>query len=119
MTHRFGDERLKEFEDDALMKACGARYILRLYVAGATRKSVHAIAGLRKICDEYLRGRFDLEVIDIYQQPILAKENQIIAAPTLIKEWPTPQRKFIGDLSNIERIVAGLGLQPGMCAVKG
>lgn len=87
-------------------------YVLRLYVVGQTPRSTQAIANIRKICDEYLQGRCDLQVIDLYQQPVLAKGEQIIAAPTLIKKLPTPMRKFIGDLSNIERILVGLDLRP-------
>lgn len=87
-------------------------YVLRLYVVGQTPRSTQAIANIRKICDEYLQGRCDLQVIDLYQQPVLAKGDQIIAAPTLIKKLPIPMRKFIGDLSNIERVLVGLDLRP-------
>jgi circadian clock protein KaiB len=88
------------------------RYILRLYVTGITRNSRQAITNIKKICDEHLQGRYDLEVIDIYQQPTLAKGEQILAAPTLIKKLPLPLRKFIGDMSNTERILVGLDLRP-------
>jgi len=88
------------------------KYLLCLYVAGTTAKSRRAIANLKKICEEYLPGRFDFEVIDIYQQPIFAKEGQIVAAPTLVKMLPLPVRRFIGDLSNKERILVGLDLRP-------
>ncbi len=89
-----------------------ARYVLRLYVAGTTPKSIRAIENIKRICEEFLAGRYDLEVVDIYQQPVLAKGEQIIAAPTLIKKLPLPLRKFIGDLSATERILVGLDLRP-------
>jgi circadian clock protein KaiB len=90
------------------------RYALRLYVTGITRNSRRAITNVRKICDDYLRGRCDLEVIDIYQQPDLAKAEQLLAAPTLVKRSPLPLRKFIGDMSNTERILQGLNLHPAI-----
>ena len=83
------------------------RYVLRLYVTGMTPRSARAVKNLRAICDEYLEGRYDLEVIDIYQQPVLAKGEQIIAAPTLIKKLPLPMRRIIGDMSNRERVLSG------------
>jgi circadian clock protein KaiB len=86
------------------------RYILRLFVAGQTSKSVHAIANIRKICEENLQGRYLLEVIDLYQQPQLAQGEQIIALPTLIKKFPPPLRRVIGDMSNTQRVLAGLDL---------
>ncbi|MBU4232080.1 MAG: circadian clock KaiB family protein [Proteobacteria bacterium] len=98
--------------EEALAKKDEEKYLLRLYVAGTTTKSRRAIANLKKICEEYLPGRYELEVIDIYQQPIFARDGQIVAAPTLVKELPPPLRKFIGDLSNTERILAGLDLRP-------
>ncbi len=88
------------------------KYILRLYVTGMTPKSTKAIQNVKKICEEHLKGRCDLEIIDIYQQPTLAKGEQIIAAPTLIKKLPLPLRKFIGDMANTERILLGLDLRP-------
>ena len=86
------------------------RYVLRLYVTGMTPRSERAVRNLRAICDEYLAGRYDLEVVDIYQQPLLAKGEQIIAAPTLIKKLPLPVRRIIGDMSNRERVLVGLHL---------
>lgn len=86
------------------------RYVLRLFVTGMTARSTRAIENLRAICDEYLAGRFDLEVVDIYQQPTLASKEQVIAAPTLIKKLPLPMRRIIGDLSNRERVLLGLNL---------
>jgi circadian clock protein KaiB len=87
------------------------RYVLRLYVAGQTPKSVNAITNLKKICEENLKGRYELAVIDLYQQPQLADGEQIIALPTLIKKLPPPLRRIIGDMSNTERMLVGLDLQ--------
>ncbi len=86
-------------------------YVLRLYVSGITPNSQRAIENVRKICEEHLAGRYQLEIIDIYQQPIFAKEGQIVAAPTLVKELPLPLRKFIGDMSQTERILVGLDIR--------
>jgi len=86
------------------------RYILRLYVTGMTARSARAVKNLLAICDEYLEGRYELDVIDIYQQPVLTKGEQIIAAPTLIKKLPLPMRRIIGDMSNRERVLLGLDL---------
>jgi circadian clock protein KaiB len=89
-----------------------APYILRLYVTGMTPRSTRAIENVRNICERHLHGRYDLEVIDIYQQPTLAKGEQIIAAPTLIKKLPLPLRRVIGDMSSTERVLLGLDLRP-------
>ena len=88
-----------------------ARYVLRLYVTGTTRNSERAIVNIRKICEEHLQGRYDLEIVDISQHPMLAEGEQIIAAPTLIKKLPLPLRRFIGDMSQTERILLGLDLR--------
>ena len=85
-------------------------YVLRLYVTGMTPRSARAVKNLRAICDEYLDGRYDLDVIDIYQQPVLTKGEQIIAAPTLIKKLPLPMRRIIGDMSDRDRVLLGLDL---------
>ena len=87
------------------------RYVLRLYVSGMTPRSIRAVENVRAICEEHLHGRYDLEVIDIYQQPTLAKGEQIIAAPTLIKKLPLPLRQVIGDMSSTERVLLGLDLR--------
>lgn len=87
------------------------RYILRLYITGTTSRSILAITNLKKICEEYLEGRYELEVIDLYQKPSLAKGDQIIAAPTLIKKLPLPFRRIIGDMSNKEKVLLGLDLR--------
>ena len=84
---------------------------MRLYVTGATSQSVRAIANVKKICEEYLKGRYELEVVDLYQQPQLAQGEQIIAAPTLVKKLPLPLRRIIGDMSTTERVLVGLDLQ--------
>lgn len=86
-------------------------YLLRLYVTGATPNSVRAIANLKRLCEEHLHGHYELEVIDLYQQPELAEAAQILAAPTLIKELPLPLRRIIGDMSNSERVLVGLDLR--------
>ena len=88
-----------------------ARYVLRLYVTGSTTRSARAISNIRKICEEHLEGRYDLEIVDIAQHPTLAEGEQIIAAPTLIKKLPLPLRRFIGDMSHTERILLGLDLR--------
>jgi circadian clock protein KaiB len=87
------------------------RYVLRLYVAGQTPKSVDAISNIKKICEENLKGRYELQVIDLYQQPQLARGEQIIAVPTLIKKLPPPLRRFIGDMSNTEQLLIGMDLR--------
>lgn len=86
------------------------RYVLRLFVTGLTSRSARAVANLQSICNEHLEGRYDLEVIDIYQQPVLTKGEQIIAAPTLIKKLPLPTRRIVGDMSNRERVLLGLDI---------
>jgi len=88
------------------------RYVLKLYVTGKTPRSTQAVENLRAICDEYLEGRYDLEVIDIYQQPALLAGEQIIAAPTLVKKLPLPMRRLVGDMSNRRRVLVGLDLFP-------
>jgi circadian clock protein KaiB len=95
----------------SLRKAESKHYFLRLYVAGQTPKSVDAISNIKRICEENLKGLYTLEVIDLYQQPQLARGEQIIAVPTLIKKLPLPLRRIIGDMSNTERVLIGLDLQ--------
>ena len=87
-------------------------YTLRLYVIGTSPQSVRAINNIKNICEEHLQGRYELEVIDLYQQPQLAQGEQIIASPTLIKKLPLPLRRVIGDMSNEERVLVGLDLRP-------
>jgi len=98
--------------EEALAKREQEKYLLKLYVAGATPASTAAITNIRKICEENLKGRYELAVVDIYQQPVLARDEQILAAPTLIKKLPLPIRRFIGDMANKERILVGLDLRP-------
>ncbi len=87
-------------------------YLLRLYVAGQTPRSVTAFANLKKICEEHLAGKYEIEVIDLLLNPQLAAGDQILAVPTLVRKLPEPVRKIIGDLSNKERVLVGLDLQP-------
>lgn len=87
------------------------RYVFKLYVTGATRRSQKAIFNLNEICEQYLRGRYDLEVVDIYQSPRSAKDADILAVPTLIKELPLPARRLIGDLSERGRVLLLLDLK--------
>lgn len=111
MAKRTVDKTEKEYAR-AGEKARGEKYILRLYVAGMTPRSVRAIKNVKKVCDELLAGRCDLEVIDIYQNPKLAKGEQIIAAPTLVKKLPLPLRRVIGDMSDTEKFLVGIDLKP-------
>ncbi len=87
-------------------------FILRLYVAGQTKKSLTAFANLKKICDEHLKGKYRIEVIDLMENPQLAKGDQILAIPTLVRKLPPPLKKIIGDLSNTEKVIVGLDLRP-------
>jgi circadian clock protein KaiB len=87
-----------------------AKYIFRLYVTGSSTRSLRAIYNLKKLCEEYLQDDYDLEVIDIYKDPDAAREEQIIAAPTLVKQLPQPLRRFIGDLSNTQKLLVGLDI---------
>jgi len=97
--------------EEALTRNEEGKYILHLYVAGMGPKSVQAIENIKRICEEYLPGRYQLEVIDIYQYPIFAKDGQIVAAPTLIKELPPPLRKLIGSMADTERVLVGMDLK--------
>jgi circadian clock protein KaiB len=103
------DETLAEFEK-LVADQDEEIFVLRLFISGASPRSSAAIAKIKQICEEYLPGQYDLEVIDIYQQPHLAAEQQIVAAPTLVKESPGALRKLIGDLSNTKVILSRLGL---------
>ena len=89
-----------------------AEWDLRLYVAGQSKKSLTAITNLKKLCEEYLAGRYRIEVIDLLQTPQLAAGDQILAIPTLVRKLPAPMKKIIGDLSNQERALVGLDLRP-------
>ena len=92
--------------------SANGHYKLRLFVTGSTPRSTRAIANMRKICEENLSGRYDLEVVDVYENPDATRELQIIATPTLVKILPEPLRRIIGDLSDKERVLAGLNLVP-------
>ena len=101
----------EQFEE-ALAQPKPERYILRLYITGMTARSAQAIENIRNLCEANLKGRYELEIVDIYQKPSLAQGEQIIAAPTLIKKLPLPLRRLVGDLSNEERVLIGLDLRP-------
>jgi len=111
MESKRGKTSTAEFEKAAARRD-RAEYVLRLYVAGMTPKSTRAVANVRKLCKEHLEGCCELEVIDIYQQPQLAKGEQIIATPTLIKQLPLPLRRLIGDMSDTEKFLVGIDLKP-------
>lgn len=104
------EQTLKEFEA-LVANLAKPSYLFRLYVAGTSVRSSLAIANVRSICEKYLSGCYELEVIDVYQQPEATKQAQVVAVPTLIKEVPFPPQRFIGDMSNAERIVVGLKLR--------
>jgi len=95
----------------ALDKSKKVKYHLRLYVTGSTPQSAHAIANIKNICEEYLKGRYELEVVDLYQNPLLTIGEQIIAVPTLIKKLPLPLRRIVGDMSDKDRVLVGLDLR--------
>lgn len=101
----------EEFED-ALARSKSEKYVLRLYITGMTPRSTRAIESIRKICETHLKGRYELEIVDIFQKPSLSQGEQIIAAPTLIKKLPLPLRRLVGDLSDSERVLLGLDLRP-------
>jgi len=112
MVSRKGWVNMSAFEGAAAGPAsAGQTYELRLYVAGQTPKSVLALANLRQICEEHLHGRYEIEVIDLMQNPQLAQGDQILAVPTLVRRLPEPIKKIIGDLSNTERVLVGLDLR--------
>ena len=100
----------KDFEN-SLLEAGGENHVLCLYVAGHTPRSTKAIANIQKICEQELKGRYDLEIVDIYQEPERAKAEQLVAVPVLIKKLPAPLRRIIGDLSDTEKVLVGLNLR--------
>jgi circadian clock protein KaiB len=89
-----------------------AEYLLRLYVAGQTPKSVQAFSNLKKVCEEHLQGRYEIEVIDLLLNPSLARGDQILALPAVVRQLPPPVKKIIGDFTNVERLIVGLDLRP-------
>lgn len=97
----------------AVDKSHQGHYVLRLYVTGSTPKSLLAVERIKSLCEQHLKGRYDLEVVDLYQHPEQAAAAQVIAAPTLVKELPLPLRRLIGDLSDPNRVLAALDLKPG------
>src|SRR5208282_5225897 len=103
------DHTTKAFEKALATRPAG-KCVLRLYVAGASDRSLQAILRARQLCETELNGNYDLEVIDVYQQPILARDGQIVATPTLVREFPRPVRKLIGNLSNTKGLFIGLDL---------
>ncbi|MDG6256924.1 MAG: circadian clock KaiB family protein [Methanomicrobiaceae archaeon] len=109
MPEKKPEEPVEAFEKAATER--GQRYyVLRLCVTGITPRSVSAIENIRKLCEDNLKGYYELEVVDLYQDPSVAAEEGIIAAPTLIKKNPAPKRKLVGDLSDVERVLIGLGI---------
>ncbi len=104
------DQTLREFEK-LVADLAQPTYLFRLYVSGTSSRSALAIANVRRICEQHLTGHYELEVIDVYQQPAETKIAQIIAVPTLIKELPFPPQRFVGDMSNTERLVVSLNLR--------
>lgn len=100
-----------QFERLLKSAATAKRYVLKLYVTGTTPRSTQAVANIRALCDEHLAGRYDLEVVDIYQQPGIAAGDQIIAAPTLVKQLPAPPRRMVGDFSDRNKVLIGLDLR--------
>ena len=99
-------------------KSADDEWILRLYIAGQTARSAAALRNLKSICDEHLAGRYRIEVIDLLKQPQLARGDQIVAVPTLVRHLPPPMKKIIGDLSNEERVLVGLDLRQRRAAVR-
>ena len=110
MKKKQREDVTKEYEE-AIHERETSLYVLRLYIIGSSPKSQRAVENIKKICEEYLKGRYELEVIDIYQRKTLGKDEQIIAVPTLIKKLPPPLRRIIGDMSDKERILIGLDLR--------
>lgn len=98
-----GPVKNKDSDNDDIFRLC-------LYVTGATPNSVRAIANLKEICETYLKGKYQLDIVDVYQQPLIAEKEQIIALPMLIKKSPFPQRKLIGDMSDTDKVLRGLNL---------
>ena len=111
MKRRHNIETAQDFERALARPVQDERYDLCLYITGMTPRSTEAIASIKAICEEHLPGRYELEVIDIYQHPEIASADQIIAAPTLVKKLPAPLRRLIGNLSQEERVLAGLNLR--------
>jgi circadian clock protein KaiB len=110
-------DKVKEFEEALSRQPVAGRYVLSLFVTGSTPKSLRAIRNIRALCEEMLHGCYELKVIDIYQHPEQVRPEQIVVTPTLIKKRPLPLRKMIGDLSNKNRLLLGLGIVPQNAAL--
>jgi circadian clock protein KaiB len=85
-------------------------YVLRLFITGATPNSIRAVSNIKQICEEYLKGRYSLEIIDVYQEAAIAEKEKLVALPFLIKKYPLPERRMVGDLSDTEKVIKGLGI---------
>jgi circadian clock protein KaiB len=110
MKRSKSDDDTRLFENALAAEPLAEHYCLRLFVSGNTPRSLRAIQNIRALCEERLKGRYDLEVIDVYQHPERMKPEQIIVTPTLVKKLPLPLRKIIGDLSDKERVLVGLNI---------
>ena len=108
--HRSGPAH--EPQGAVVAEPAAPHYLLCLFIAGPTPRSAQAVVNVRRLCEEHLSGRHELRIVDLSQQPELAVSNQIVAAPTLVKELPLPRRRFIGDMSRVDRLLAGLDLFP-------
>jgi circadian clock protein KaiB len=106
------DQDTKNAFEKALQDTRGKYYLLRLYITGTSPRSMRAIGNIKKICEENLKGKYELEIVDVYQQPDVATDKMIVALPTLVKELPLPLRRLIGDLSNKKQVLAGLDIIP-------
>lgn len=103
------EQELSEKEEDDLGNE-GSRYVLRLFITGASANSIRAVSNLKRICETHIKGKYSLEIIDVYQQKSVAEAEQIIALPLLIKTLPLPGRRLIGDMSDEDKVLRGLGL---------
>lgn len=106
------DGNAAQYEQSLKETLSAERYSLCLYITGTTRRSALAISNIRALCEEFLPGRYDLEVIDIYQQPVKTMNEQVIAVPTLIKRFPKPVKRLVGDCSDRTKLMVALGLPP-------
>lgn len=100
----------KEENQSTSSKGNKFEYVLRLFITGATPNSIRAVNNIKSICEEHLKGRYSLEIIDVYQQGKIAEQEQLIALPLLIRKEPLPEKRMIGDLSNTEKVLKGLGI---------
>jgi len=111
MSEESQQDRIIKQIEEAAAKRSKEVVVLRLYITGATPKSARAIANIKRICDEYLPGRYQLEVIDIYQKPEATRAEDVVVAPTLVKSFPLPLKRLIGDLSDLEHVLKGLDIR--------